>query len=39
MSEQNQQRHDDSVADAVAAIAILALVVATAVYWLSGMPG
>ncbi len=35
MSEQN---YNDGLADAFAATAIIALVVATAVYWLSGMP-
>ena len=34
----SQQNYNDGLADAFAATAIIAVVVATAVYWLSGMP-
>ncbi|GAA4085854.1 hypothetical protein [Zhongshania borealis] len=37
-SEQVEEQRGDDFADACAAIAILAIVVGTAVYWLSGMP-
>lgn len=37
-SEQTEEQRGDNFADACAAIAILALVVGTAVYWLAGMP-
>ena len=37
MSEQQQKAHCDSAADAFAAIAVIALVVATAVFWLSNL--
>jgi len=33
-----QERHSDGVADACAAIAIIAIVVTTLYVWLSGMP-
>ncbi|MFT5888557.1 MAG: hypothetical protein ACI9BO_001380 [Zhongshania sp.] len=38
MSDQTQEERGDNFADACATIAILALVISTAVYWLSGMP-
>lgn len=39
MSDKEQEVREDNVADAIAVIAILSVVVATAVYWLSHMPG
>jgi len=36
--EQTKQDYSDDKADAFAAIAIISIVVATIVYWLSGMP-
>ncbi|CAA0119924.1 MAG: hypothetical protein ACJAU3_000001 [Zhongshania sp.] len=38
MSDQTQEERDDNFADVCAAVAILALVVGTVVYWLHGMP-
>ena len=37
MSEQ-QSNHNDGLNDAIAAVVVVALVVGTVVYWLSGMP-
>lgn len=37
MSEQKTE-YNDGLADAWAGVAVITLVVATAVYWLSGMP-
>lgn len=38
MTEQQNQHHDsDGVADAVAAIAVITIIIAAAVFWLSGM--
>ncbi|MFT4920422.1 MAG: hypothetical protein ACI8RU_003057 [Zhongshania aliphaticivorans] len=37
-SEQTEEQRSDNFADACAAIAILSIVVGTAVYWLAGMP-
>lgn len=36
--DQVKQDYSDDKADAFAAIAIISIVVATVVYWLSGMP-
>ncbi|GAB3381057.1 methionine synthase [Spongiibacter taiwanensis] len=38
MSDKDQETREDNTADAIAAIAILSLVVATVVYWLYHMP-
>lgn len=38
MSEQNETKYNDGLTDALAAAAIITIVVATVVYWLSGMP-
>lgn len=39
MSQQfNRERHDDGVADAIAATAIISIAVLAAYLWLSGMP-
>ena len=38
MTDQSQENREDNFADACAAIAVIALVVGTAVYWLAGMP-
>jgi hypothetical protein len=38
MSDQNDSKYNDGTNDAIAATAIIALVVLTVVYWLSGMP-
>ncbi|MBM7423892.1 methionine synthase [uncultured Spongiibacter sp.] len=38
MSDQNQEAREDNFADACASVAILTIVIATVVYWLSGMP-
>lgn len=38
MSDQHDSQHDDGLADAFAAIAIIAIVVGTVVFWLSSMP-
>lgn len=38
MSDKDQETREDNTADAIAAVAILGLVVATVVYWLSHMP-
>ena len=37
MSEENQSNYDDGKADAVAAVALITIVIATVVYWLAGM--
>ena len=37
MSEQQGSQYNDGLNDAIAATAVIALVVATVVYWLSGM--
>ncbi|AKH69794.1 hypothetical protein IMCC21906_02126 [Spongiibacter sp. IMCC21906] len=39
MSDKEQEAREDNTADAIASVAILSLVVATVVYWLSHMPG
>jgi len=38
MSEQRDEKYSDGMNDAIAATAIIAIVVVTAAYWLSGMP-
>lgn len=38
MSEQNDSQYDDGMNDALAATAVIAIVVGTVVFWLSGMP-
>ena len=38
MSDQNDTKHSDGMNDAIAATAIIAIVVITVAYWLSGMP-
>ena len=38
MSDETKTEYNDGLADAWACTAIIALVVATVVYWLSGMP-
>lgn len=38
MSEQEKTQDNDGLHDAIAATAVIALVVITAIYWLSGMP-
>jgi hypothetical protein len=38
MSEQNETKYNDGLTDAFAATAVIAIVICTAVYWLSGMP-
>ena len=38
MSDQEQSKYNDGLADAWASVAVITIVVATVVYWLSGMP-
>ncbi|MFT5691538.1 MAG: hypothetical protein ACI92E_000867 [Oceanicoccus sp.] len=38
MSDQQDTKYNDGLADAMAATATIAVVVATVVYWLSGLP-
>jgi hypothetical protein len=38
MSEQKESKYNDGLNDAIAATAVIALVVTTMIYWLSGMP-
>ena len=39
MSEQNDTQYNDGINDAFAAVAVIAIVVGTVVYWLSNMAG
>ena len=38
MSEQQDSQYNDGLNDALAAVAVIAIVVGTVVFWLSGMP-
>jgi len=38
MSDQQKPDYNDGLTDAIATTAIIAIVVATVVYWLSGLP-
>lgn len=38
MSEQQDSKYNDGLTDAIATTAIIAVIVTTAIYWLSGMP-
>lgn len=39
MSDQQDSKYNDGLNDAFAAVAVIAVVVATVVYWLHGMAG
>jgi hypothetical protein len=38
MSEENESQYNDGLVDAISAAAVIALVVGTVCFWLSGMP-
>lgn len=38
MSEENEAKYNDGLNDALAAVAVITVVVATVVFWLHGMP-
>ena len=38
MSQEDQTQHDNGMADAIAATAVITLVIVAVVFWLSGMP-
>ncbi len=38
MAEQNSKDAGDGMVDAIAATAVIAIIIATLVFWLSGMP-
>ena len=38
MSQEQESNYNDGLNDALAAVAVIAIVVSTAVFWLSGMP-